>query len=384
MQFVCWSADISTKKPRLDGAEYYELLDEFMAAIKLRWPRALIQFEDFQSKHAIESLRRYRHEYLMFNDDIQGTAATVLAGLYGALKVQGLTIDQLQNKRILIAGAGSAASGVALTIRNAIGRRHQPVLTKEEASRQIWISDKDGLVTQRRPNLTSLEETFFDLSSFARPEVELEGASLLETIEAAKPDVLIGLSATKGIFTPEILSRMNELCTLPPIIFPLSNPTSRSECTAEEVQKATNGRAIFASGSPFEDVLYNGELISSSQCNNRFIFPGLALGAALGQTGVVTNAMINSAAEGLVELLEEDDLARRATFPENHPIREVSCHLASKVIEQALEEGFKIGNKEAYAAFKEDGSEGLKEYIRSKMWNPVYRPVVFLPPGKGE
>jgi len=377
-------AYIGTKKPRLDGAEYYELLDEFMAAIKLRWPRALIQFEDFQSKHAIESLRRYRHEYLMFNDDIQGTAATVLAGLYGALKVQGLTIDQLQYKKILIAGAGSAASGVALTIRNAIGRRHKPILTKEEASKQFWITDKDGLVTQRRAGLEKLEETFYDLSTFARPEVELEGAGLLEIIEAVKPDVLIGLSACKGIFTPEILSRMNDLCPLPPIIFPLSNPTSRSECTAEEVQTATKGRAIFASGSPFEDIVYNGELIASSQCNNRYIFPGLALGAALGQTGVVTNAMINSAAEGLVELLAEDDLKRRATFPENYPIREVSCHLASRVIEQALEEGFKIGNKDAYEAFNEGGHEGLMEYIRSKMWKPEYRPLVFRPPGKGE
>jgi len=378
-------AYLGLKQPRIDGEEYYELLDEFMAAIKLRWPRALVQFEDFQSKHAIESLKRYRHEYLMFNDDIQGTAATVLAGLYGALKVQGLGPEQLRSKRIVIVGAGSAASGVALTIRNAIARRQETQWTNEEAATRFWILDKDGLITKNRKGLTALEDTFFDLTSFARNEVEMEGADLLEVVKAVKPDVLVGLSATKGVFTYEVMSAMNENCTgVQPIIFPLSNPTSRSECTAQEAQVATKGRAIFASGSPFPDVVYEGKSIASSQCNNRFIFPGLALGAALGQTGAVTNAMINKAAEALVELLEESDLEKRATFPENQPIREVSCHLAGRVIEQALAEGIKIGNKDAYEAHQEGGSAGLDDYIRSKMWNPVYRPLVYLPPGKGE
>jgi len=375
---------LGLRQKRIDGEEYYQLLDEFMAAIKLRWPRALIQFEDFQSKHAIESLRRYRHEYLMFNDDIQGTAATVLAGLYGALKVQGLGPEELRNKTIVMVGAGSAASGVALTIRNAISRRQEPVITNEDAGRRFWILDRDGLITRGRENLLDLEETFFDLPSFARPEIEMEKASLLEVIKVAKPDVLIGLSATKGVFTAEILSAMNELSENAPIIFPLSNPTSRSECTAIEAQTATKGRAIFASGSPFDDVEYNGVLLSSSQCNNRYIFPGLALGAALGQTGAVTNAMINKAAEGLVELLDTPDLERRATFPENYPIREVSSHLAARVIEQALEEGIKLGNKDAFEAYQDGGLMSLKKYIHSKMWQPVYRPLVYLPPGKGQ
>eukprot|EP00088_Acartia_fossae_P026614 TRINITY_DN27447_c0_g1_i11.p1 TRINITY_DN27447_c0_g1~~TRINITY_DN27447_c0_g1_i11.p1 ORF type:complete len:199 (-),score=27.78 TRINITY_DN27447_c0_g1_i11:402-914(-) len=169
-----------------------------------------------------------------------------------------------------------------------------------------------------------------------------------------------------------------------PIIFPLSNPTSRSECTAEEAQIATNGRAIFASGSPFPDVNFKGMTIVSSQCNNRFIFPGLALGAALGQTKKVTNSMINKAAEALVELLSIEDLEKRATFPDNYPIREVSCHLACRVIEQAILEGTRIGNKVAYERYMEGGAPALKEYIRSKMWNPVYRPLVYLSPGKDQ
>merc|ERR1712034_30284 len=143
----------------------------------------------------------------------------------------------------------------------------------------------------------------------------------------------------------EVLKAMDQN-DAPPIIFPLSNPTSRSECTAKQAQAATGGRAIFASGSPFADVEINGKMVASSQCNNRYIFPGLALGAALGQTGVVTNAMINRAAEALVELIDEDDLARRATFPEKAEIREISCHLAAKVFMQAVDEGLVVANKE--------------------------------------
>jgi len=377
-------AYLGLKIPRLDGEDYYQLIDEFMAAIKLRWPRALIQFEDFQSKHAIELLKRYKSEYLMFNDDIQGTAATVLAGLYGALKVQGLQPQDLRNKKILICGAGSAASGVALTIRNAIIFQEGSTLNKEEASQRFLITDKNGLITKKRVGLEQQEDTFYELSTFARHETDMEGASILQVVQTFKPDVLIGLTAQSGIFTKEIMSTMNKNCPHPPIIFPLSNPTSRSECTAEAAQIATNGRAIFASGSPFEDVNYNGMRIASSQCNNRFIFPGLALGAALGQTKKVTNSMINKAAEALVELLSVDDLETRATFPDNYPIREVSLHLACRVIEQAISEDIKIGNKEAFEKYNEGGSPALKEYIRSKMWNPVYRPLVYLTPGKGE
>jgi malic enzyme len=209
-------------------------------------------------------------------------------------------------------------------------------------------------------------------------------------------------------FSDEVLTTMNDNCqNSPPIIFPLSNPTSRSECSAERAQRCTGGRAIFASGSPFphyevpgqlisssqcnnrsglpyESELQPGSVIASSQCNNRYIFPGLALGAALGQTGVVTNAMINRAAEALVELINDDDLERRATFPEKADIREISCHLAYKVFEQALEEGIKPGNKQMVDALQHGGEDEIKEYIYSKMWYPDYRPLVYLPPGKGE
>jgi malate dehydrogenase (decarboxylating) len=397
---------LGLRNNRLEGAEYYELIDEFMAAIKLRWPRALIQFEDFQSKHAIKLLQRYKKEYLMFNDDIQGTAATVLAGLYGAMKVQGLGPEAIKDQVFVVCGAGSAGSGVLLTIRNALTKRYG--LSSKEAGDRFFIIDERGLISKSRPNLLEMEDLFHDLSSFAVDDGSMEGMSLVDTIKAVKPNILIGLSGVGGLFTDEVLTAMNDNCsTAPPIIFPLSNPTSRSECSAEQAQRCTGGRAIFASGSPFPHYEMSGELISSSQCNNRsglpyeselqpgsiiassqcnnrYIFPGLALGAALGQTGVVTNAMINKAAEALVELISDDDLERRATFPEKADIREIACHLAYRVFEQAIADGIKPGNKEMVEALQHGGPEELKEYIYSKMWYPEYRPLVYLPPGKGE
>jgi len=370
---------LGLKQPRVEGQEYYELMDELMAALHLRWPRALIQHEDFQTKHAVNLLKRYRSDYLMFNDDIQGTAATVLAGIYGALRVQGEAPSALVNQKFVVCGAGSAAAGVLLTIRNAMTRRYgkDPV----ETGKQFFILDEHGLITKARSNLLELEENFYDLTAFAEDDTSMEGMNLLEVIKKVQPNVLIGLSGCGGIFSEEVLTALNQSDT-PPVIFPLSNPTSRSECSAEMAQKCTGGRAIFASGSPFDDVTLDGKVIASSQCNNRYIFPGLALGAALGQTGVVTNAMINRSAEALVELLSEDDLARRATFPENLDIRQISAHLAMRVIQQAIDEGLDVRNKRAIEALSMGGEKGLLEYIESKMWKPEYRPLVYLPPGR--
>jgi len=367
---------LGDRADRLEGEEYYSLIDEFMAAIKLRWPKALIQFEDFQSKHAVKLLARYKREYLMFNDDIQGTAATVLAGLYGAMRVKG---EELKDQTIVVAGAGSACSGVVLTIRNALNKRHGVALD----DMNFFIVDAKGLITKGRSNLKEMEEQFYDLSNVVSPDTGLEGLSLLETVRAVKPNILVGLSACGGLFSQEVIRAMKEN-EPSPIIFPLSNPTSRSECSAEEAQAATEGTAIFASGSPFPDVVISGKTVASSQCNNRYIFPGLALGAALGQTGVVTNAMINRAAEALVELINDDDLRMKATFPRNVEIREIAAHIAGRVFEQAVEEKLKVGNKVMLDHYEQGGLEEVKEYIYSKMWYPNYKPLVYVPPGKGD
>ena len=201
---------LGLKRPRLDGTEYYEFIDEFMAAIKLRWPRALIQHEDFQTKHAVNLLKRYRSQYLMFNDDIQGTAATALAGIYGALKVQGLPPSALKELKFVVCGAGSASAGVLLTVRNAMTRRYG--LSPEEAGAKFFILDENGLITKARKNLLELEENFYQLTTFAEDDTSMEGMSLLQVVEKVKPNVLIGLSGCGGIFTEEVLTTMSEGC----------------------------------------------------------------------------------------------------------------------------------------------------------------------------
>merc|ERR1719319_112779 len=252
-------------------------------------------------------------------------------------------------------------------------------MSKEEAGELFNIVDADGLISKARRNLGELEELFEGLTSFAKSDTGLEGQSLLETVKSVKPTILIGLSGVGGLFSEDVLTAMGAGTDMP-VIFPLSNPTSRAECTAADAQRCTGGRAIFASGSPYPDVEVDGKMVASSQCNNRYIFPGLALGAALGQTGQVTDRMVSRSAEALVELLSEEDLSRRATFPEKTDIREVSCHLAARVIECALKEplgpGVKVHNKDAREAYGDHGIEGLKEYIYTKMWNPYYKPLV--------
>jgi len=362
------------KTPRVDGWEYYSLIDEFMAAANLRWPNVLIQFEDFQTKHALKLLKRYRDDFLMFNDDIQGTAATVLAGLYGALRVQGKQLTDIKHQKIVMAGAGSAATGVALQIRKAMVMKG---MTKEEASENFFIHDHDGLITKDRKNLEELQEYFTSLDTFARKEVSMEGQSLVDTIKTVKPNILIGLTGKKGVFTDDVLREMNHSDTTGPIILALSNPTNLSECTPEDVVRCTEGRGIFASGSPFPSVLHQGKMVEFSQCNNRYIFPGLSLGAALGQTGVVSNLMVNASAEALVELLTDDDIERRAVFPSRCDVRTLSCHLAARVIEQAVKEGQELGNENARKA-ADKGLDALKNYIWSKMWFPQYRPMVYM------
>jgi len=368
------------KTPRLDGWEYYSLIDEFMSAVTLRWPNVLVQFEDFQTKHALKLLQRYRNDFQMFNDDIQGTAATVLAGIYGALKVQDKPLSALKDQKIVMVGAGSASSGVSLTIRKALMMKG---LSKEEASERFYIMDHEGLITNNRKNLTEIDQYFYNLKDFARKETKLEGVSLLELVKAVKPTILIGLTGKGGVFSDDVLTEMNHSQENPPIIFALSNPTDHSECTAEAAVRCTNGRAIFASGSPFPGLLYQGKVIHFSQCNNRYIFPGLGLGVALGQTGVITDMMINAAAEGLVELLSEEDLRKKAVFPDQLDIRIMSCHLAARVIQQAVAEGLELGNESVVKALAK-GEDKLKTYIFTKMWYPSYRPMVYIKENKSQ
>ena len=359
---------LGLKQKRLEGKEYYEIIDEFVAAVKYRYPNALIQFEDFQHKHAAVLLERYREELLVFNDDIQGTAAISLSGVISALRLQGRTIDDFKKTKIVIVGAGSAGLGIASLLHKYLVSKG---LSYHEAFNNFFILDDKGLITRKRHNLCRT------VLNYARSELDLEGCSILQTVKHTKPGLLIGVSGIKGLFTPEILSEISQNPSEPnPIIFPLSNPTSKAEATAKEVYEHTNYKAIFGSGSPFADITHKNKTYRSNQSNNVYIFPGLAFGAVVAKCGNISDMMVLKAAEALSECLSEEDLKERAIFPRIARIREVSLHIASRVVEQAHLEG-NVGNevvrKEAGKSF-----EAIKEVLGVYMWEPKYRNFVYV------
>lgn len=360
---------LGLKQNRLEGQEYYDLLDEFMVSVTRKWPKALIQFEDFQLKHALNLLDRYRKDFLVFNDDIQGTSSIVLAGIIGAQKIQNKPTRALIDQKFVVAGAGSAGMGVVCSINLYLQRFG---LSEQEAASRFHILDNAGLITTARGDLTHR------IQQFARPETQNEGMDLLSVVKHYKPTCLIGLSAVGGLFTPDVLKEMAKQPEgIIPIIFPLSNPTNKAECTAEEAQIYTGNRAIFGSGSPFPDTEINGEVIKSNQANNVYIYPGLALGCFLGDTKIITDSMIVASSEALSEMIKESDYKKRCIYPSLKNIRETSVHIASKVIQQADKEG-RLNNKEAKAALEKSIND-LKDYIRKNQWDPVYHSLVFDP-----
>ena len=360
---------LGLKQNRLEGQEYYDLIDEFMISISQKWPKALIQFEDFQLKHALNLLDRYRKDFLVFNDDIQGTSSIVLAGIIGAQKIQNKPTRAVIDQKFVVVGAGSAGMGVVYSINLFLQRFG---LSAVESASRFHVLDNLGLITKARGDMTHRVKTF------ARAETEDEGMDLLSVIQKYKPTCLIGLSGCGGIFTPDVLRAMtNQPEGVRPIIFPLSNPTSKTECTAEEAQLYTNNTAIFGSGSPFGDVVIDGQVIKSNQANNVYIYPGLALGSFLGDTRIISDSMIVASSEALSEMIEESEYKKRCIYPSLKNIREISIHIAAKVMIQADKEE-RLNNKEAKKALNISMSE-LKSYIRKNQWNPVYKPLVFKP-----
>ncbi|GMH90526.1 hypothetical protein TL16_g11793 [Triparma laevis f. inornata] len=345
---------------RIKGQEYFEIVDEFMQAVKHRWPQALVQFEDFRSDVAQPLLNNYRDTHLCFNDDIQGTGATTLAGCLGSLRATGQAVTELGNQRILIAGAGSAGIGVATVLYQAMLAQG---FDETAAKNAFFIADEHGLLTKDRTDLNA-EQAFF-----ARDEGK--GLGLEEIAKTYKPTILLGLTACGGLFKENLIRTMSENCEKP-IIFPLSNPTTSAECTAKQAYEWSNGTCVFASGSPFDPVERDGKTYYPTQCNNMFIFPGLGLGASLCGAKSVTDKMLYESAVALANFVTKEELAQGKVFPRVSEIRAVSKDVACSVIREAWGTGIarRVTEKEM---------ANLEEWVQSKMYDPVYVPIVEKP-----
>jgi malate dehydrogenase (oxaloacetate-decarboxylating)(NADP+) len=332
---------------RIDEAEYNEILDEFVVAVQEVFPNALIQLEDFATSHAFELLKKYRDEVCLFDDDIQGTAAVALAGIFSALRITG---GKLEDQRILYLGAGEAGIGIGDIVTAALQEEGVPL---EKARLQNWFVDSRGLVCSERKDLAKHKLDY----AHDHPFIE----RFADVVKAIRPTAIIGVSGQPGKFDQEVIELMSEYNDHP-IIFALSNPTANSECTAEQAYRWSKGRAIFASGSPFDPVELDGKMHYPGQGNNAYIFPGIGLGAVFSGARLITNRMFSESARVVASMVKEEELAKGMIYPELKRIREVSAKIAEVVTKIAVEEGLCQG------VFNGD----ILEEIEAFMYEPDY------------
>uniref|UniRef100_A0A1J3G8E6 Malic enzyme n=1 Tax=Noccaea caerulescens TaxID=107243 RepID=A0A1J3G8E6_NOCCA len=371
---------LGLQQHRLENDEYIEVIDEFMEAVFTRWPHVIVQFEDFQSKWAFKLLQRYRNSYRMFNDDVQGTAGVAIAGLLGAVRAQGRPMLDFPKMKIVVAGAGSAGIGVLNAARKTMARMLGNTKTAfDSAQSQFWVVDAQGLITEGREDLDP------EALLFARKTKEMErqglkeGASLVEVVREVKPDVLLGLSAVGGLFSKEVLEAMKGSTSTRPAIFAMSNPTKNAECTAQEAFSILGDNIIFASGSPFKNVdLGNGNVGHCNQGNNMYLFPGIGLGILLSGTPIVSDGMLQAAAECLAAYMSEEEVLKGIIYPPISRIRDITKRIAAAVIKEAVEEELACGYREMDAReLQKLNEEGLMQYVENNMWSPEYPTLVY-------
>ncbi len=337
---------LGINEPRLTGDAYFELVDEFVQAVQDAFPQALIQFEDFQTPNAFALLNRYRDSVLCFNDDIQGTAAVALAGVYASTRISG---NDFKDLRIMFLGAGSAATGIADLIKAAFC---ETGFSEEQAARRLWFANRSGLVVKSRENIRPHNLPY----AHDHPQLHF-----IDAIKSIRPHVLIGATGSPGTFTQEIVELMAEI-NHRPVIFALSNPTSRAECTAQQTYEWSGGQAIFASGSPFSAVTFQGKTYRPGQGNNAYVFPGIGLGAIACNARKVSDAMFLAAAGTLSEMVSEADLAEGAIYPPLADIRNVSLAIAVAVAEKAYQQDLAT----------EPRPSDLHKWISNTMYDPTY------------
>ena len=331
---------------RIEGQDYLALVDEFMDAIHDKYPKALIQFEDFQTPNAFKLVNKYRHLSLCFNDDIQGTAAVTLAGIYASSRI---TKNEFSNLRIMFLGAGAAATGIGDLVLSAL---IESGLSNEDARRRLWFLDLNGLIVKSRHDL--MEHSI----PYAHDHEQLDFISAIKTI---KPHILIGATGAPGTFTQEVIEAMCENNERP-AIFALSNPTSKAECTAQQAYEWSKGKAIFTSGSPFGAVRYNGKEFQPGQGNNAYVFPGIGLGALACDAKSINDEMFLAAAKALAGLVSQESLNKATLYPPLTEIRNVSIEVAVAVAEKAQEHNLAQAER----------PKNIKEHVISMMYEPNY------------
>lgn len=318
---------VGLRQPRVQGKEYDDFIDEFMEGVVKRYGQnTLIQFEDFGNHNAFRFLDRYRNTYCTFNDDIQGTASVAVAGLLASKRVTG---KKLSDNKFLFLGAGEAAIGIAdLTVK----AMQQEGLSLQEARDKIWMFDIDGLLAKNRPEGALGGHKAY----YAKDHKPMK--NFHEVVREVKPSIMIGASAAGGAFTPEILQDMASWNDIP-IIFALSNPTSKAECTAEAAYTNTDGKCIFVSGSPFGTVEYKGRKFTPGQGNNAYIFPGIALGVIATGTHHIPDDMFLIAAQTVADQVSDADIARGSLYPKLDKVQVCSFDIAIGIAKYAYAKG---------------------------------------------
>ncbi|WDD99900.1 NAD-dependent malic enzyme [Thalassomonas actiniarum] len=342
---------------RIGQQEYDEFVDLFIQAVKRRWPHVMLQFEDFAQPNAMPLLNRYRDEICCFNDDIQGTASVTVGSLLAACRTKGMA---LSSQKVAFVGAGSAGCGIAEQI---ISQMISEGASPEQARSQVYMIDRYGLLTQGMDELRDFQAKLVQgKDAVAAWDIEGEYASLLEVMNNARPDILIGVSGQAGLFTEQIIRAMKSHCELP-IIFPLSNPSRQVEATPEQVIHWTEGEVIIATGSPFEPVDYKGKTYPVAQCNNSYIFPGIGLGIVSANVNRITDEMLMVASETLANNSPLANTGEGELLPPLTAIADLSKAIAFNIGKLAMKQGLAL----------ELSDEMLTEKIERNFWKPEYR-----------
>lgn len=341
------------RQHRVTGPEYMALVEEFITAVRERWPNVLIQFEDFQNTNAFALLDAWRDRVTCFNDDIQGTAAVVVTGLYTAVRA---LKQKLSDQRILFLGAGAAATGIAHLIADAMA---EDGIDRNEALKRIALFDSKGLVSSTRgdklaPNKVPFAQAYENTTDFA------------QAIRQLKPTCIIGVSAQGGAFTEDVVKAMCEV-NARPMIFALSNPTSKAECTAKQAYTWSEGKCLFACGSPFAPVAVGNKTFVPRQGNNSYVFPGIGFGCIFVRAKTIPNQIFLTAAKTLANLVSESDLANGSLYPPLSQVRELSAHIAVAVVDYCFKNGLAQVERPA----------DLDKAVREAMWQPTDPKFVF-------